>query len=71
MSQGTQQILRITFTPTSTSWCALCQIAITGLVGGIEGTLVSRGESSMFGDLVPYTDNTVNMGKAGAEWKAD
>lgn len=69
VSQGTQQILRITFTPTSTSWCALCQIAITGLVGGIEGTLVSRGGSSMFGDLVPYTDNTVNMGKAGAEWK--
>lgn len=69
VSQGTQQILRITFTPTSTSWCALCQIAITGLVGGIEGTLVSRGGSSMFGDLVPYTDNMVNMGKAGAEWK--
>lgn len=70
VSQGTQQILRITFTPTSTSWCALCQIAITGLVGGIEGTLVSRGGSSMFGNLEPYKDNMVDLGKSTAEWRS-
>lgn len=70
VSQGTQQILRITFTPTSTSWCALCQIAITGLVGGIEGTLVSRGGSSMFGNFEPYKDNMVDLGKSTAEWRS-
>lgn len=70
VSQGTQQILRITFTPTSTSWCALCQIAITGLVGGIEGTLVSRGGSSMFGNLEPYKGNMVDLGKSTAEWRS-
>ena len=70
VSQGTQQILKITFTPTSTSWCALCQIAITGLVGGIEGPLVSRGGSSMFGNLEPYKDNMVDLGKSTAEWRS-
>ena len=64
-----QKIIRITFTPAASSWCALCQVAVTGLVGGIEGTLVSRGGSSMFGDFGPYMDNAVNLGSAGAEWK--
>lgn len=68
-TSASQKIVRITFTPMSTSWCALCQVAVTGLVGGIEGTLVSRGGSSMFGDLGPYMDNAVNLGSAGTEWK--
>lgn len=65
-----QKILRITFTPASSTWCALTQVAITGLVGGIEGTLVSRGGSSMFGNLEPYKDNMVDLGKSTAEWRS-
>ena len=65
-----QKILRITFTPMSSTWCALCQVAVTGLIGGIEGTLVSRGGSSLFGDLTPNDNNTVNLGNSVKQWKS-
>lgn len=68
--QGSQYGLRITFIPASSIWCALTQVAITGLVGGIEGTLVSRGGSSMFGNLEPYKDNMVDLGKSTTEWRS-
>lgn len=68
--QSSQYGIRITFTPASNTWCALTQVAITGLVGGIEGTLVSRGGSSMFGNLEPYKDNMVDLGKSTAEWRS-
>ena len=67
---GTQKGLRITLTPMSQTWCALCQVAVTGLIGGIEGTLVSRGGSSLFGDLTPNADDNVNLGNSVKQWRS-
>lgn len=63
-----QKIIRITFTPTSSTWCALCQVAVTGLVGGIEGTLLSRGGGTMFGAITPYASNVVSLGNNSLKW---
>lgn len=65
---GTQQKIRITVTPTSSTWCALCQVAVTGLVGGIEGTLLSRGGGTMFGAITPYKSNVVSLGNNSLKW---
>ena len=67
---GTQKGLRITLTPMSQTWCALCQVAVTGLIGGIEGTLVSRGGSSLFGDLTPNADDNVSLGNSVKQWRS-
>ena len=67
---GTQKRLRITLqSPPNTNWCALTQIAITGTRGGIEGTLVNRGGSTMYGDLSPYTAGGASLGTNSAPWK--
>lgn len=67
---GAQRRLRITIKPrTGTNWFALSQIAITGLYGGIEGTLVSRGGSTMYGDLSPYAAGGASLGGVGNPWK--
>lgn len=67
---GTQKRLRITFqSRPNVNWCALTQIAITGNVGGIEGTLVNRGGSTMFGSLSPYTAGGASLGTSSAPWK--
>lgn len=63
-----QKIIRITFTPAASSWCALCQVAVTGLVGGIEGVLLSRGGGTMFGGINPYTSNVVTLGNSSLKW---
>lgn len=66
---GTQKRLRITLKPrTGTNWFALSQIAITGLYGGIEGTLVNRGGSTMYGNLSPYTSGGASLGTTSAPW---
>nr|DAM29755.1 MAG TPA: ChiA1-BD-binding domain protein [Caudoviricetes sp.] len=66
---GTQKRMRITLkTQTGTTWCALTQIAITGIVGGIEGTLVNRGGSTMYGDLLPYVNGGASLGTSSAPW---
>lgn len=66
---GTQKRMRITIkVQTGTTWCALTQIAITGIVGGIEGTLVNRGGSTMYGDLSPYTNGGASLGTSSAPW---
>ena len=66
---GTQKRMRITLkSQTGRSWCALTQIAITGLVGSIEGTLVNRGGSTMYGDLSPYKTGAVSLGTDSAQW---
>lgn len=66
---GTQKRMRITLkTQTGTTWCALTQIAITGVVGGIEGTLVNRGGSTMYGDLSPYVNGGASLGTSSAPW---
>ena len=67
---GTQKRLRITFQSRSNvNWCALTQIAITGVVGGIEGTLVNRDGSTMYGNLSPYTAGGASLGTSSAPWK--
>ena len=67
---GTQKRLRITFKALSgVTWCALTQIAITGVVGGIEGTLLNRGGGTMYGNLSPYTAGGASLGTSFAPWK--
>lgn len=63
-----QKTIRITLTPTSNTWCALCQVAVTGLVGGIEGVLLSRGGGTMFGAINPYVSNVVTLGNSSLKW---
>lgn len=66
---GTQKRMRITIkVQTGTTWCALTQIALTGIVGGIEGTLVNRGGSTMYGDLSPYTNGGASLGTSSKPW---
>lgn len=66
---GTQKRMRITLkVQTGTTWCALTQIALTGIVGGIEGTLVNRGGSTMYGDLSPYANGGASLGTSSAPW---
>lgn len=66
---GTQKRMRITLkVQTGTTWCALTQIAITGIVGGIEGTLVNRGGSTMYGDLSPYANGGASLGTSSTPW---
>lgn len=59
---------RLSISSFSATWCALTQIAVTGLVGGIEGTLLSRGGGSLYGHLTPYKANSLNLGSPGEEW---
>ena len=67
---GSQKRLRITLKArTGTNWFALSQIAITGLYGGIEGTLLNRGGGTMYGDLAPYTADGASLGTLSARWK--
>lgn len=66
---GTQKRFRVTIKSQKYStWCALSQIAITGLAGGIEGTLVNRGGSTMYGNLSPYKTGAVSLGTDSARW---
>lgn len=66
---GTQKRFRVTIkSQKGSTWCALSQIAITGLVGGIEGTLVNRGGSTMYGNLSPYKTGAVSLGTESARW---
>lgn len=66
---GTEKRFRVTIKSQKYSvWCALSQIAITGLVGGIEGTLVNRGGSTMYGNLSPYKTDTVSLGTESVRW---
>ena len=67
---GTQKRLRITLkSRTGSNWFALSQIAITGLYGGIEGTLLNRGGGTMYGDVSPYKAGGASLGTASAPWK--
>lgn len=69
---GAGKRFRITLRAQSTQeagWLAVTQIAFTGVSGGIEGTLVNRGGSTMYGDLLPYTDGGASLGTSSAQWK--
>jgi hypothetical protein len=50
-------------------WFAATQIALTGIGGGIEGTLLNRGGGTMYGDLLPYTADGASLGTLSARWK--
>lgn len=50
-------------------WFAATQIALTGIGGGIEGTLVNRGGSTMYGNLSPYIDGGASLGTSSTQWK--
>lgn len=50
-------------------WFAATQIALTGIGGGIEGTLVNRGGSTMYGNLSPYIDGGASLGTSSAQWE--
>ena len=68
---GTGKRVRITFLAQSTQeygWLAITQIAFTGISGGIEGTLVNRGGSTMYGNLSPYKTGAVSLGTDSARW---
>ena len=60
--------LRITLSPFSGTWCALTQLSVTGLIGGIEGTLLRRGGGSMYGNIIPYKSGGVDLGSRGYRW---
>lgn len=53
------------------SFC-LCQMAFTGNIGGIEGTTLmrcgGREYSSMYGELLPYITNNINLGNSSYAW---
>ena len=69
---GTGKRFRITFRAQPTQeygWLAVTQIAFTGISGGIEGTLVNRGGSTMYGNLSPYTAGGASLGTSGKPWK--
>ena len=67
---GDTSRVRITFsTDNGLGWCALTQIAFTGIIGGIEGTLLNRGGGTMYGDLSPYTTGGASLGTSSAPWK--
>nr|DAM83326.1 MAG TPA: hypothetical protein [Bacteriophage sp.] len=69
---GTGKRFRITFRAQpdqDSGWFALTQIAFTGLVGGLEGTLLNRGGGTMYGDLLPYTAGGASLGTSSAPWK--
>ena len=66
---GTQKRFRVTIkSQKGATWCALSQIAITGLAGGIEGTLVNRGGSTMYGNFSPYKTGAASLGTDSARW---
>lgn len=50
-------------------WFAATQIALSGIKGGIEGTLLNRGGDTMYGDLLPYTADGASLGSLSARWK--
>lgn len=69
---GTGKRFRIAFRAQhwqESGYLALTQIAFTGISGGIEGTLVNRGGSTMYGDLSPYTAGGASLGTSSKPWK--
>lgn len=50
------------------TWMAMTQIAITGLVGGIENSLVSRGGSTLYGALLQYQTSRLTFGSSSLRW---
>lgn len=65
---GESHKLRLTFSQTrKASWLALCDIAITGINGGIEGTLLNLGGGDMYGDIDMNGNRITGMPNGVAE----
>lgn len=54
---------KIEFTAATDTWCAMVQLAVTGLRGGLEGTTLNRNGDSVFGDIYPYTWGNYDLGR--------
>lgn len=50
------------------AWTAITQIAITGLVGGLEGTVLNKGGGELYGTVKPYQNNSVDLGTSSQKW---
>lgn len=69
---GTGKRVRITFRSqpdNAGGWFSVTQIAFTGIIGGIDGTLLNRGGGTMYGDLLPYTTGGASLGTSATPWK--
>lgn len=69
---GTGKRVRITFRSqpdNAGGWFSVTQIAFTGIIGSIDGTLLNRGGGTMYGDLSPYTTGGASLGTSAAPWK--
>lgn len=69
---GKKRSIRLSFYNSSdnTSWTAITQIAITGLVGGLEGTVLNKGGGELYGTVTPYQNNSVNLGSSSKKWNS-
>lgn len=66
---GSENKMRITmYTRPKQAWFALIQLAITGIYGGIDGTLLNRGGDTMYGSITPYKKNAADLGSNNLPW---
>jgi hypothetical protein len=68
---GKKRSIRLSFynRNDNTEWTAITQIAITGLVGGLEGTVLNKGGGELYGTVKPYQNNSVDLGTSSQKWK--
>ena len=69
---GKKRSIRLSFynSADNTSWTAITQIAITGLVGGLEGTVLNKGGGELYGNVYPHQSNVINLGDSSHKWNA-
>ena len=66
---GAEKRMRITmYARPKQAWLALIQLAITGIYGGIDGTLLNRGGGTMYGSITPYKKNAADLGSSSLPW---
>ena len=63
---GRLNAIRLTFRPLTdeADWTAITQLCVTGLVGGIEGTVLNLGGGVLYGGVKPYAQNEVDIGSS-------
>jgi hypothetical protein len=69
---GKKRSIRLSFynRNDNTEWTAITQIAITGLVGGLEGTVLNKGGGELYGNVYPHQSNVINFGDSSHKWNA-
>lgn len=66
---GAEKKMRITiYARPKQAQFALIQLAITGIYGGIDGTLLNRGGDTMYGSITPYKKNAADLGSNNLPW---